>query len=531
MALRSPHRDWRLDMISPVDVRAIGLDQLLTRLWLRIMFDNKPLAARSNAPQTVQELANLIERPGNPRFTGFDKAPGAAETWLRADLVKTLRRTPERFTVARPVHELATRVRSTDKQTDDSSGSLAVLAWLLHGGKDLLEELRAFIGVELEDESVDLATLALALLAEDEEEDTPRRDVPGPVPAPVCLRHADTYVDDLRRLLAYAGVMPRSALVDHVRRLTGFHLGLYLLRVFAVVAQLEASRAQSAACEACLSGRRPRHRQCPHRLEVLVDFGEDARSPMARLAEESWALQEDRLSRYVRSHLALKKLHEFAESVSRTRPDDAVPFESLGELAAVEASVRPERLDFFFDERLQQLQSAAENDDARRRLEELERDYRAMGLSSFRTYVAILGSFSERRWVNYHRYLLDSLFAKNTADGVLRQPLGGKRRRRGAMGASLLETLTLIAVVGGERGDFFTRPLRVDQLIDRLENRYDILITTPPRQWAEDLEVLRLLAMNGERFKIRLRETGLFTDLSDAFLAQLVRPRHHLGVG
>jgi hypothetical protein len=56
-----------------------------------------------------------------------------------------------------------------------------------------------------------------------------------------------------------------------------------------------------------------------------------------------------------------------------------------------------------------------------------------------------------------------------------------------------------------------------------------MLITTPPRHWAENLEVLRLLALNGERFKARLRETGLFTDLSDAFLAQLVRPRHHLG--
>ena len=34
-----------------------------------------------------------------------------------------------------------------------------------------------------------------------------------------------------------------------------------------------------------------------------------------------------------------------------------------------------------------------------------------------------------------------------------------------------------------------------------------------------------LLAGNVERFKVRLRETGLFRDLSDAFVAQLVRPR------
>jgi hypothetical protein len=527
MALRSPHRDWRLDLISPIDVRAIGLDQLLTRLWLRIMFDNKQLVTRSNAPQTVQELANLIERPGNPRFVGFDHAPGAAETWLRADLVKTLRRTPERFTVARPVHALATRVRS-DKETDDSSGSLAVFAWLQRVDKELIDELRAFIEVDLEDDSVDLATFALALLAEDEEEDTPRKDVSGDVPSPLCLGHAAAYADDLRRLLAYARAVPRSTLIDHIRRLTGFYLGLYLLRVFRIVTELEASRGESSACGTCISGRRPRHARCPHRLELLVDFGEDARSPIARLAEESWSVQEDLLARYVRSHLALKKLHEFAETTSKTRPDEALPFSSLKDVASVETAARPERFEFFFEERLEGLRSAADNDEAKLRLEEMERDYRAMGLSSFRTYVAILGHFSERRWVNYHRYLLDSLFAKNTADGILRQPLGGKRRRRAAMGASLLETLTLIAVVDGEPGAFFTRPLRVDELVDRLERRYDILITSSPSYWVDDLEVARLMATNGDRFKARLRETGLFTDLSDAFLAQLIRPRHHL---
>jgi hypothetical protein len=235
------------------------------------------------------------------------------------------------------------------------------------------------------------------------------------------------------------------------------------------------------------------------------------------------------LARYVRSHLALKKLHEFAVEETRLRTDDDLPHETLLEVAAVERLSRPERRDNFFDERLRQLRSAAENEDARLRLEELERDYRAAGLSSFRTYVAVLTHFSERRWVSYHRYLIDSLFAKNTVDGILRQPLGGKRRRRAAMGASLLETLTLIAVVSGEPADFFTSPLRVDQLVERLEQRYDILITTPPAEWAEDLEVLRILAVNGDRFKARLRETGLFTDLSDAFLAQLVRPRLHIG--
>jgi hypothetical protein len=526
MALRSPHRDWRLEIISPVDVRAVGLDQLLTRLWLRIMFDNKPLVPRANAHQTVGELANVMERSTSQRFRGFSPGAGAAETWLRADLVKTLRRSPERFTVGRPVHALATRVRN-DKE-NDSFASLAIYAWLAHVDKDLISDLREFIQVDLDDETVDLATLALALLAEDEDEDTPRSNVAQPVPSPLCRGQAAAYCDDLRRLLAYRTAMPRSSLIDHVRRLTGFHLGLYLLRVFRIVVQAE-RQSEEPTCAACARGHRPRTMNCPHKLELLVDFGEDARSPVARMAEDSWALQEGTLSQYVRSHLTLKKLHEFATYLAEKRPADAVPFGTVWEIAAVEHAVRREVIDMYFDNRLDSIREATPGEEAKQRLEELEADYRAMGLSPFRIYVAILAYFRERHWVNYHRYLLDSLFAKNTSEGLLRQPLGGKRRRRAAMGAALLETLTLIAVVDGQPGEYFTRPLRVDQLIDRLEARYDILVTRPPKAWSDDLQTARLLAANGDRFKARLRETGLFTDLSDAFLAQLVRPRHSIG--
>jgi hypothetical protein len=37
-----------------------------------------------------------------------------------------------------------------------------------------------------------------------------------------------------------------------------------------------------------------------------------------------------------------------------------------------------------------------------------------------------------------------------------------------------------------------------------------------------------IAADNANRFRRRLRETGLFVDLSDAFLAQTIRPRIHL---
>jgi hypothetical protein len=88
--------------------------------------------------------------------------------------------------------------------------------------------------------------------------------------------------------------------------------------------------------------------------------------------------------------------------------------------------------------------------------------------------------------------------------------------------------LVLIAVVAETDRGYETRPIRVDQFVDWLQERYDFLIGTPPSWASDDPSVASLLADNTIRFRRRLRETGLFVDLSDAFLAQTVRPRIHL---
>jgi hypothetical protein len=528
MAMKSPHSDWKLDAISPIDVRAVGLDQLLTNLWLCVLHGARPLVRMSTVFDSVAQVADLMERRHEGNFGGFDAEPGTAESWLRSDLLRVMKRHPEQFAVARPVHALATRLRGSARASSDSFASWLVHDWIQAVDEPLIEELRAFIDIDPSDEDLDLASYALALLGAAQEPDVARPGREQSIRPPLCRGQAATYCADLRRLLAYRHLMPRTVLVDHIQRLTGFHLGTYLLRLFQIVTDIEQRGGADRACDSCAAGCSPGER-CPHLLELLVDCGEDARSPIAKLAEASWAQQEDRLGRYIRSHLTLKKLHEFATDLGDRYPDEQVPCDSVEAIAAVEHQVRRERLDIYFDSRLDDLRRSS--GESGERIRELENEYRALGLSSFRTYVAVLAYFSERRWLNYHRYLLDSLFNKNSADGALRQPLGGRRRRRIALGASLLETLTLIAVVERQGSGHTTRPMRVDRLISHLENRYDLLISRPPQRHADDPQVLAALAANVDRFKARLRETGLFTDLSDAFLAQTVKPRFRLTNG
>ena len=508
-SISTPHSDFRLDLVSPIDVRAVGLDQLTTRLWMRLLLDNRPPARRTRDYATIAELAQEIERDGNEHFRGFADDSQATESWLRADLIRPLKREPTKYTVARPLHAHAVRLRGTNRQSNDSNASAAVYSWLWHTDKALIKDLRALITEPMDSASSDLVSLALHHLGGEQEPDRPAKPdtEPSRPPKPLSMPHARVYADDVRRLLAYRSAMPRPALVAHFQRLTGFHLGLYLLKVFDIVADVQATGELL---------------QKDPRLELVIDFGEDARSEMSRFAERSWLEREQSLQRYVRAHLGLKKLHQYAESAQKLRKTP-IP-ETLDELAALETTAPPERLEAHFDSALQSLIGGNDKESAEE-LTALADEYRDMGMSAYRVYVAVIVSMKGNSWVAYHRQLLDSLLSKNTSDGLLRQPLGGRARRRGAMGPALLETLSLIALVQGTKASYVTQPLRVDELIAHLEKRYSLCIASPPTNLVDDFETARILAGNVERFKVRLRETGLFRDLSDAFVAQLVRPR------
>lgn len=259
---------------------------------------------------------------------------------------------------------------------------------------------------------------------------------------------------------------------------------------------------------------------CPYHLQLIVDCGEDARSPSAKLAQVSWLQQEDVLARYVRAHLTLKKLQELAEGLAR-RP---LATDTLEDLAAVRSRAPRGRLDEKARDRIASLYDGLSDPD-RRELTETQNEYRALGLTDFDVYMAILFQAGERRWFGYLRFLLDSLFLKNEADGLLRQPLGGKRVRRFALTPGMLETLALVALIQPTDRGLETRPIRLDQLIDRLDLRYGLLVGRPSHEQESDPVAVSAMLDNLRMLRRRLRESGLFVDLSDAFVAQTLKPR------
>lgn len=221
----------------------------------------------------------------------------------------------------------------------------------------------------------------------------------------------------------------------------------------------------------------------------------------------------------------MKKLHEYGQSLKNKgilSEDDLKTIEEVSKLR-----LHQERFEFrsFFDHRVTELLTS----DDQERDENLATIQR-MRLGEFETYVEMLHLLRQRFWQKYYVELLDSVFQKNHENGLLRQGVGQKRnKRRYAMGSGLLETLVQIAVLKrAPNGEFRTRHIRIDEFLDWLETRYGIYISRLPEGMTPSITELEALRLNVQAFKQRLREIGFYTDLSDAYVAQVIRPRYTL---
>jgi hypothetical protein len=513
MTLPAPHRDWKLDQLPVPEVRAIGSDELMTQLWLRIAHDNKQTASKQPASGSITQLASELE--SSESFDGFEVGSEVAETWLRADLVKVLRRSRDQYAVARPVHLLATRLRNPKKESDANASAIPY-SWLRTHGEDVMDVLRSWLDVV--DPSIeelgDLPAYALAVLGERfgrDERSTKERPTVGPM---VCPNSGRAYVEDLRALLAYRHSFTRGVLVDHIRRLTRTHVALHLLHTFRAVVTIAADPSARCGCTRDTP-------QCVWSVQVIADCGDDAKSTAALLAERSWSDVESELSAYVRAHLRIRKLVEYARSSpERNERFDANNLLDLPSAAALSAETGGTGLDEWSRARTEQVVLSASE------LSELRTEFEVLGRTPFDVYMSLLYADGERRWFKYHRDVLDSVLGKNERDGAMRQPLGGRRNRRVVLSPALLETIVLAAMVKtAPDGRARTRSLRIDQLVDLLQIRYGLLVARPLDRDLEDPFATRAMIENHATFRTRLRQAGLFVDQSDAFITQTIRPR------
>jgi hypothetical protein len=451
----------------------------------------------------------------------------------------------------RPLHGFTYRFRNPKHSRD--YGAAQHLYEMLYGarngaGQKAIEHLNHFFfqghdkvtGKADGDAVLDVETQALLRLL-DQVEDAPDTKSGRESFTPLCVGAADLLAEDIQRLLFYQRFIPRSVMVDYLKVLIAFHLGLYHLRLLKLLPALVRRKGSDPTCAtgACpMNAKSPDNPfgDCPYRVGLLVDVAGQPGTPMATLAERSADTHYRRIPTFVRAYFATKKLDEFATDLVR-RGKLSKPASgdfSVGEvLQLLDAPLKAER-EKFFGQRISSLvEETSGAKDA-----ELDPELKAvteMALSEFDAYIEMIVALRGRFHRQYIVECLDSLLLKNRSGAALAQGRTKNAPRRFVLDSRLLEVLLQIAVLkpGGAEG-FHTGELRVDELLVFLRERYGIYIDQLPRGdgfATTSIEDRRALRDNVRAFTGRLREVGFYRDLSDAYVTQTITPRYRIAEG
>ena len=544
MALKGSDREFRLEKLSYIDFKPLNMDRVLTMLFPRLRyrgFGTRRPPRRNDL--TVGDFASeYVKDPS--AFVGFEAYPDVVERWIETDLMDVVNRGKPNQALAapRPLHGNTYKFRNARYGRD--YGASEQLYWMLYHaregrGQAALESLTRFFftGVDLHTDrydataTVDVETQALLHFDRQVTVDMRESQEPKRFP-PVCVGQVDLLADDVLRLLAYEPYVPRSVLVEYLKTLFSFHLGLSFLRMMKLLPSLVRRRSADPTCAPAncpvAPTRMHAHGSCPYRVYLLADLGSDPDSHMAALAEHSADVHYRRIPRYVQSHYLIRKLHEFAEYMSRRVGKLPVPpagYFGVGDLLQLLEPPHAGERDGYFKMRLARLLE----DTAGTAGDDIDPEIRRvseMGLSDLDLFIEVLMAL---RGPYHRRYIvefLDSVFKRRDA-GLMQQPRRGKRRF--ALSSHLLEVLLQIAVLDASGSGFATRELQIDELLTFLRERYGIYVDRLPPGDGFDtpgIDDLATLRRNAEDFKGRLREIGFFRDLSDAFVTQTITPRY-----
>jgi len=535
-------------LICHIMPKYIELDRVLINLYMLLKYNGRrPVSKTGRREVTVSYIAEQLVQQHADVLKGFRDYQGVVQDWIYSDLVDVVYRgVPDKETVAAPLplHLNAYKLRNP-KQAKDYRGAEHLFSMIRAGDPSLVGRLADFLGQGMDPASydtydgetlLDLDTLVIVRMVDNphlREDPSSRGHVPE---SPLCWGQARLLCNDLRRLLAYEGVVPRPVLIGYLRTAFGLHLGLYLLRLFRQVAGWVRDKEAHPACLNCpvAPGSERPLAGCPYAFqnpeacsiplfELLVDMGEDYATHLAQLSRENCARHYASINDYVQAVFTINQLFRFAESHAGRRHLRARP-ETIPDALRILAHP-PDGLDYYFSERIDTILPPDELEDERFEVLAI-RDME--GLSPLETFIELVALERTRYYRNFLTKQLDSVLMKNRDTCLLRQGKGKRNERRWHIGSRLLEMLVQIAVLeptGHRIGvGFHSRPILIDQFVSWLRERYGlVLVPDWPDATIQDYEAFNA---NLRHLKGRLREIGFYTDLSDAYNAQTIRPRY-----
>ena len=329
-------------------------------------------------------------------------------------------------------------------------------------------------------------------------------------------------------------------MIGYLRTAIGFHLGLYLLRLFQQGTGWVEDKGAHSDCLNCpVTPNQPKpFEKCPYAFqnsnaekhrsvqEIIVDMGDDHTSRMAQIAMDSCAATYDLMNDYIHSVFLINQLFQYTKSSAYQKRYYASQPQTVVEVLSLLENP-PEGMASYFEARIDSLlpEGLAEE------RPEVRSIYEMKDLPQWETFIELVAL---ERTYNYRRELtrqLDAVFMKNQDTSLLRQGKGKRNRRRWYLGSRLLEFLVQIAVLqqegSGAGVHFVSQPILIDDFVAWLRERYGLVIM--PNSSEASIEDNIAFNSNMNNLKRRLREIGFYTDLSDAYNTQTIQPRYAIG--
>lgn len=535
--------------VSRIDYKTLDLDRVLTALLARLWHQGMPSKiSRANTLDVEVFVKLFLQHP--EAFDGFDRE--ATTRWTATHLMDLVNRNKATEAVAspRPLHGFTYRFRNSRKSRP--YGADEQLYEMLATDHGALAQLREFFFSDVDGSTgaitpgpgTDVETQALLHLVElagKQMQDRPDTGKPRTPYPPLCAEPARQLCQDVMRLLYHQDHMPRTVLVDYLKILFAFHLSLYHLRMMKLLPAVVEAGAVDASCRKGHQGPEAGDR-CPYRVRLFLDVEGTPGTAAAALAERSAGIWYRRIPRFVQATYQVKKLDDFAEHLAAktnklSRPGGRnyfTPEESLRLLGKPYAKER----DAFFLQRVNRVRD--EEEDLPAELKQITQ----LGLSPFDEYIEMLMHYKGRYYRRYFVDCLDSLLLKHRPGALVAQPRGGRSgagadnaARRFVLDARLLEVLLQVSLLresGDGSGNLGTAPMRVDEFLALLRERYGLHIDQLPDSdgfFGAHLDDQAALRANSAAFLNRLREIGYYQDMSDAYLTQTITPRYTIGSG
>lgn len=537
-----------------VELNDVDIDIFLPSFYFKVLGDGKHRFKRTNDAQDIARYLTSLAQ--HPSLEGATTPEGrrVLERLVRTSLIKTgtvgRAKKGEQILAVSPYSILAAKPgfpTESRRQRGADSFIYFALKRKINNRKALLDVLRIFFGrgVKLTElpsiggsydgvtELDILSQLTIAFL--DGFEET-RVGLKGDTDvAPACPRQEEALAEDLMSyLFAYSERMPVQALTAYLKPLINLELFSYSLRLVHAINALVRDPSQMPAAMGSESEAAP--------PEIYLDFTGRIGSLSHRMAADAVRRDIEAYQQFFASNLQLRHLDRYAEKLKgstrhKARASELLPSTSYGPkylqalLLLQNVPVLGAQIDSYAYDDYERIIKANLNEDAEPQDdEELQRleGLTAAATSDLEKLIILLDAGQRGKMLGKYLQWFSSVGGINRTDGILRGVQRNRRSWQYAPGNDLLAVLVQLAAVrlappNATHDTKVLAELSLRDFLSFLERRFGIIIDRP-LQGMTGAEYHAAARENLRAMLARLRQMGIFTDLSDDFTAQRLQP-------